>query len=116
MTEGEAKTKWCPFVRVVVASHTGRSGARNRVVETADTGEIERVLVEGLAGAHCIGSACMAWRPDTTSPRFGVALDDREEEVWSWDPIEAGQYEGRVKVRRLDADSKGHCGLAGPPQ
>ena len=62
MTEDEAKTKWCPFARVVAASHTSRSTARNRVVETAEDGDVEGVLIAGLAGAQCVGSACMAWR------------------------------------------------------
>lgn len=56
MTEEEAKTKWCPFVRAVAdeagaeADHIGA----NRWA--ADPG-----LPWGNTGL-CIGSACMAWR------------------------------------------------------
>lgn len=44
MTEDEAKTKWCPMVRV---------GANRR-----DTNEKE-------ATVNCIGSRCMLWRWNT---------------------------------------------------
>lgn len=49
-TEDEAKTKWCPMVRVTVA--VGPAGD----VYTSDN--------HGNDGIHpeCIGSACMVWR------------------------------------------------------
>lgn len=43
MTEDEAKTKWCPFARVMV---------------TADSDGADG----GLRGPIAVGSACMAWR------------------------------------------------------
>lgn len=43
MTEAEAKTKWCPMVRVFDGWRTNR----------------EEVYVNGT---HCIGSDCMMWR------------------------------------------------------
>lgn len=49
MTEDEAKTKWCPFARVVDSAR-GTDGE----------------------GARCIGSACMAWRW-LTSPEVVAA-------------------------------------------
>lgn len=54
MTEDEAKTKWCPFVRAVLPGTTLPAG--NRGVGPDGT--------EGVKGARCIASACMAWRWD----------------------------------------------------
>ena len=61
MTEEEAKTKWCPFVRV---------GDGNNRFESGPT-----LLWKGR---YCIGSDCMAWRasyaelqPDKTNKLHG---------------------------------------------
>ncbi len=54
MTEQEAKTKWCPFVRYVVI-HQETNAAVNRWMSTSD----KQLNPEP---AHCIGSDCMAWR------------------------------------------------------
>ena len=60
MTEEEAKTKWCPFVRFTPPSERS-SWETNRP--------------SGINGSSCIGSACMAWRlayePDGT-PKYRV--------------------------------------------
>mgnify|MGYP000181417732 CR=1 FL=1 len=56
MTEDEAKTKWCPHVRV-------------------ETGHIEGPAVNRSDSdwpmGRCIGSACMAWRWDAEKCRQG---------------------------------------------
>lgn len=58
MTEEEAKQKWCPFVRVLVAPNDATwqgSMVTNRgdvPAEPADT--------------RCLGSDSMAWRPSGT--------------------------------------------------
>ena len=65
MTEGEAKTKWCPFARTVGAIQTTDhefdvvlgSPVYNRV--NAGPGFQHPVFTHA---SHCIGSACMAWR------------------------------------------------------
>ena len=55
MTEDEAKTKWCPFVRIVnFVSEDNNAWATNQ-------GKQSRTPEEPLA-THCIASACMAWR------------------------------------------------------
>lgn len=50
MTEDEAKTKWCPFARVMLFEP--EPGAGNHAVN--------RTTMD----CHCIGSACMAWRAE----------------------------------------------------
>lgn len=53
MTKDEAKTKWCPHVRVgVISEVTGAAYAANRA---GSEGKM-------IGAAMCIGSACMAWR------------------------------------------------------
>lgn len=89
MTEDEAKTKWCPFVRVAGAVTTNDPptmigcAATNRNVNPADV--------------HCIGSACMAWR-------------------WSRDAEWQAKAEAEYRRSgRIIAPTDGYCGLAGRP-
>lgn len=97
MTEEEAKTKWCPSVRV--------SG-----VGTFDNGEWstnrdDAVKQENLC---CIGSACMAWRwhgPEDAGPNEDYVL---AKDHPSADPSFIG---GQRKLRF----PSGYCGLAGKP-
>lgn len=49
MTEDEAKTKWCPFVRLVI-SDIGEAKTDNRDFDYGD------------GTPSCIASECMAWR------------------------------------------------------
>ena len=82
MTEEEAKTKWCPFVRGVFGKNQNDSfdlksnTVHNRVL--LDTGDV------GIHPAmNCIGSACMAWRWATINTRCEIqAVPDRPD----WDP------------------------------
>ena len=55
MREADARTKWCPFARVVqyAGSETPPAGNRDSVGRATD---------HCNAGACCIGSDCMAWR------------------------------------------------------
>ncbi len=92
MTEEEAKTKWCPFVRMIAGkiADDGKSEHRdgttpfNRIVD----GENGRYAYPRVAGC-CIGSACMAWRYSVEG------LDKTTEEMRKGYP--------------------GYCGLAGKP-
>lgn len=48
VTEAQAKTKWCPFVRIE---------GDNRMMNTKTSGFDEEHTFQ-----HCIGANCMAWR------------------------------------------------------
>lgn len=94
MTEDEAKTKWCPFTRVVVAFADTMSQAATANRDQPST-----------YGAYpgptsCIGSVCMAWRWAQPGIVAGLDLSGTAEEV---------------AARYPDAKSDGYCGLAGAP-
>lgn len=63
MTEEQAKTKWCPMVRIVVV---------NDHIQENRHGQFRAVDNDGT-GPFCIGSACMMWREEQdksdTNPR-----------------------------------------------
>lgn len=66
MTEGEAKTKWCPFARVVMGADLGPQGTKGVDCGGAKT-SFNRVgvnpnIIRTHAATNCIGSNCMAWR------------------------------------------------------
>lgn len=54
MTEDEAKTKWCPFVRL---TDDGQMYFDNRGRKFGGTSG-----KDGIDASLCIGSGCMAWR------------------------------------------------------
>lgn len=68
MTEDEARTKWCPFTRLVttndgsVAVRTGAPTGYNRF-----SGAPKQLNT----AASCIASACMAWRWEPVVNRAG---------------------------------------------
>lgn len=109
MTQDQAKTKWCPFVRH--GDHGG--GSFNRGSEASNA------LNEGRPGdnwmCNCIASACMAWRwhlsprPLTDGlPHAGwthISAEDTDDGAEFWvEPEELTQ-----------ARRRGYCGLAGTP-
>lgn len=92
MTEEEAKTKWCPFVRAVWDYHEDEKppiGPFNRDLMVEDSGNMDDYISRSL----CIGSACMAWR----------------------ETFEPGQVDGDFDPRAIIRLQKsgGFCGLAG---
>ena len=62
MTEDEAKTKWCPFVRFV-GWETFRDGE-----QTATANRIHHKDGSIDSYVSCLASKCMAWRPLPDSP------------------------------------------------
>ncbi len=64
MTEDEAKTRWCPFTRLLTEAGTG-----NRVMNK------DMLAISDIA-TNCIGSQCMAfrWR---TSPAQAAEVNAR---------------------------------------
>lgn len=67
MTEEEAKTKWCPFVRHADAG----GGSFNRGSEANNPTNQGRV--DGGWSCTCIASACMAWQT-IYSPRGATGV------------------------------------------
>ena len=92
MTEDEAKTKWCPFVRLP----TVNGATFNRDAERTD----EQTCINAYGGwaNKCVGSSCMAWR-------------------WEWSPKDADRNSKDPFPVEGDLNPVpvGYCGLAGKP-
>lgn len=60
ITEADAKTKWCPFVRSSVVG----TNAENKlmVISNRDAAQLVEHSDKDVFTHNCIGSACMAWR------------------------------------------------------
>lgn len=58
MRESEAKTKWCPMVRVLIGPENSAWQSR-MITNRAD-------IPAGPQDCLCIGSACMMWEPSKT--------------------------------------------------
>lgn len=95
MTEDEAKTKWCPFVRSQVI---GQDKGKLMVLSNRDAAQLVEDSDPNEFTHNCIGSACMAWRS---------ASGDRNSI-----PVVYSQAEAEVVQRHR---VEGHCGLAGKP-
>ena len=62
MTEEEAKTKWCPFTRMVFGYDKGTTQPFNRfMTEPGDEMKKMQAAMNGTNGTKCIGSDCMMW-------------------------------------------------------
>lgn len=108
LTEDEAKTKWCPFARMLLVDEI--NGTRHAT--TPAISGFNRTGVQGCgsnsdqAESRCVGSACMAWR---WSVRPGLYDKDNPENG----PLERGvTYAPHEWFRK---EGSGYCGLAGRP-
>lgn len=104
MTEEEAKSRWCPFVRAKPGVLKANGGIESDARAPAfNRWEIDK---PGSApygpAAMCIGSLCMAWRRGRI---IRHELDGAEVSAWHHDDA------ARVVTVR-----SGFCGLAGVPQ
>ena len=95
MTEDEAKTKWCPHVRIAC----GLIEEGGKVLPDLPT--FNRVaLPSGPAvfpkAATCVGSKCMAWRETS--------------------PVKASMDLGPSSGRLPATPARGYCGLSGKPE
>jgi hypothetical protein len=108
MTEAEAKTKWCPFVRYL-AIFRAEDGSR----ECA--GSYNRGAQDSSGGnARCLGPECMMWR-ETMPLTKEVAKG--EEPGADWEPDGAPKYDGGTgePISRRWRKRQFFCGLAIPP-
>lgn len=108
MTEDEAKTKWCPFVRVTASPeewHTNRPTFAE---------------VHNKGFDLCIGSACMAWRGRTEAS--SITIDD-DLPRGPDHPFNRGYQMVRddslsdrtTTWEKKNPETIGFCGLAGKP-
>jgi len=112
MVEGEALKKWCPFARVSVQL-TSLSGELRNVPTSHNRNPIKHgENFSAPLAAFCIGSACMAWRRQSTSPLFNVTKDGKTSTFY-WDPTGFDGYKDAVIVKM--ETHEGYCGLAGKP-
>ena len=91
MTEDEAKTKWCPMVRMEGPTNTDRS--QNRWGDGDPIGQ-------------CIASDCMMWRPEYEVYRQDET--DRGPTEEGWYIVERSQFQ-QIWQRAV---GRGHCGLS----
>jgi len=101
MTEEQAKTKWCPYARVIPAYLDGESmsplpievPAHNRIQEIGAPRGQDATTHKAM---NCIASECMAWRGQ-------------------WRRKSDGLLCGQSYPSCGDGERVGHCGLAGAP-
>ena len=111
MTEEEARTKWCPYARLMPVHPTREGGwtgehrspsGYNRGANVV-YGATTPVLPDSAA---CVASVCMAWR---WHPEADEVRELREK-------FGVGFEEAKRKAASLQTPAKqGFCGLAGKP-
>lgn len=136
MTEEEAKTKWCPFARVVTLMRRSDDrteflgvAAGNRLGLSAEIeikGSTDRANPES---ARCIGSACMAWRwhelpsAGAVRPEGQVTWMSNSNSTWAVEPARPSYVGGGwhwdsqrgLWIVGEHFEDRGYCGLAGTP-
>ena len=94
-TEGEAKTRWCPFARAVYIGDSGIQQAPSNRFATS------KGCQSNPEEARCIGSACMAWRWGGHRSKHDPRISDG-----AFSDIKPGESD-------RDLTAIGYCGLAG---
>lgn len=139
-TEDEAKTKWCPWARVLIIARSGRHvdsspAAYNRIATDDNGKEHTKATLEECC---CIASQCAAWRwSDGKHEQRGIACERAEDEKatlalaerltaegWLTEdgdtPIHFIEREGFDSIDIIDGftvyrnrkNRRGYCGLA----
>lgn len=108
MTEDEAKTKWCPFVRAWECG--GQSWVARPLTGPEDGGQMT------AEKAFCMGSACMAWRWSDAkrTATFLDAVQAHMKSVPNPNFAKSTQVVYAERGREFE-QTEGYCGLAGPP-
>ena len=128
VTEEEAKTKWCPFARVLPCDQVQEAEKRPTLVARLQTyyNRIARTSGDNTTldppneSTSCIASACMAWRQaqsrcvaEQTLPEdqqlVGASHDEARAAGWV-DSYSVGYPRHWSKF-----EPQGYCGLAGTP-
>jgi len=95
MTEDEAKSKWCPMVRLV-----------------PDNGVLCSNRIDNRNHTLCLASDCMAWR----TQKEVRDLQASQTPIGSqWRMIREYGQGGAVTHRKVWEADGGYCGLAGRP-
>lgn len=118
MTEDEAKTKWCPFVRTGLVSGSGGVAVNHSI-----DGDDPEAPFSVHEQTRCIGSGCMAWRRSgeiewaaTEMERIGNALRAVPPEGDGWQEANGISVDiSHYRWRRIKPGTEGYCGLAGDP-
>lgn len=113
MTEEEAKEKWCPHYRSMVAiTSMGDSREFDTNRASSEFSDVDRPT--------CIASQCMAWRWNEAkrTQAFIKAVQDRMEKYEPKKPYSRNRAIAEVYAE-IGSDLKyteGYCGLAGKPE
>jgi hypothetical protein len=104
VTEEEAKTKWCPFARGM-----NDNGGNRIAYGSADDGPVEDDYTTDAAMKFpCIGSACMAFRRETTL-QYDIAKEQPSGDGWRASSGALWPWVREIDMNRV------FCGLAGKP-
>lgn len=122
ITEEQARTKWCPHVRLDVIDSECRP--HNRIlVEESDSNSPEQCAFDGPL--VCISSCCMAWRWGPTSSesvwvhpvdngdgKFEDPMPPEDDGRGEWMRVSV-RHDGAHQFMRDRRSDLGYCGLSG---